>query len=122
MSLKVGVVKKDGGIFVLSSAGSIDTGTYLVLEKEIKSALASSAKVIVFDMKGVDYISSMGWNLLFQAKEEIEKEKGTIAIVNLNPRIEKVFDIIKILPQYYFSTMQEAENYLDKFIGKDKTT
>ena len=98
-------------------SGSIDTETYSLLEEKVNPFL-KQAKAIIFDMKDVSYISSMGLSVIFRIKKNLEDSSGTIAIINLQPQVKKVFEIIKVLPEYYFSTMQEAEKYLDEFLAE----
>ena len=116
MPLKVTVTKKEEGVFVVSPQGSIDTETYPVLEKEINSILEQAKKAVILDLKEVAYVSSMGLSVIFKTKEALENNGGTIAIINLQPQIKKVFEAIKVLPDYYFSTMTDAEKYLDDFL------
>lgn len=117
MSLKVTVVKKQPEVFTVLAAGSIDSETYKDLEKEVKTVLDSSAKAIVFDMAGVTYISSMGLSVIFKTKAAIEAKGGTLAIINLSPRIKEVFEIVKVIPDYIFTNMEEADEYLDAFLS-----
>jgi sigma-B regulation protein RsbU (phosphoserine phosphatase) len=40
---------------------------------------------------------------------------GKVVLLNLQPQIQKVFDIIKALPsQQVFSNMKELDDYLDR--------
>ncbi|MBN2119545.1 MAG: STAS domain-containing protein [Candidatus Omnitrophica bacterium] len=118
MAFKVNVTKKDSRVFIVSAIGSLDSGTYQALEKELESVLVPSTKAIIFDMKGVDYISSMGWHILFKVKVDIEKNAGTIVLTNFQPQIKKIFDIIRVLPEHFFSNMEEADKYINEFLEK----
>ncbi len=115
MGLRIELKEKEEGVFLILPSGSIDTQTYSLLEEKV-NPLLEQAKAIIFDMKEVSYISSMGLSAIFRIKKALEDKSGTIAIINLQPQVKKVFEIIKVLPEYYFSTMQEAEKYLDEFL------
>ena len=65
MALKVGIEKKKDDVYVVSPGGSIDSETYMDLENKLQPVIEASPKVIVFDMKLVEYISSMGIGVIF---------------------------------------------------------
>ena len=120
MALKVSVTARDKSVFVVFVSGSIDTNTYTVLEKELAVLLAKSPKVVVIDMKDVPYISSMGLSTILKSKKDLEKQGGTFLMVNLQPQVKKVFDIIKALPpQIVFTSIEELDSYLAKMQGRD---
>ena len=118
MGLVISVEKKQEGVFSIIPVGSIDSETYGEVDKAVKSVLGSQAKAIIFDFKGLIYITSMGLGTIFRTKAAIEKNGGTLAIINLQPEIKKVFDIVKVIPAYIFESMQEADEYLDTFLSK----
>jgi anti-sigma B factor antagonist len=113
MSLEVSIHRKEEGVFTVSCFGSIDTTTYMILDKEITPILVATTKVIIFNMEGVNYISSMGLGVIFKAKKILEQNKGRLIMANLQPQVRNVFDIIKALPaQAIFTSMEEADAYL----------
>lgn len=95
--------------------GSIDSTTYDILEKRIDTVLAESASIIVINMEDVTYVSSMGLNVILKTRKSVEENGGVFVLINLKPRIKKVFDIVKSLPGLnIFNSMKEADEYLDK--------
>ncbi|MCM8786545.1 MAG: STAS domain-containing protein [Candidatus Omnitrophica bacterium] len=117
MNLNVTVSKKEEGVFILKLIGSLETDTYLELEKVALPLINSSIKAIILDMKDLDYISSLGLSAIFKIKAALEKNKAVLLITNLKPKIHQVFNLIKALPESLFETMQEADEYLDKFLS-----
>ena len=115
MQLDVTVTIKEKGIFVVSPTGPVDSDNYLILEEKVASVLSSQTRALIFDMKGVDYISSSGLGVIFGARKALEKNQGKLYIVNLTPSVKKVFDIVKALPhQNLFASVEELDAYLDK--------
>jgi anti-sigma B factor antagonist len=115
MPLDVTITKKENGVLVVAPDGSIDSDTYLILEKKVDEALNPQTKAIIFDMKNANYISSSGLGVIFATRKTIEKNQGKLYLVNLKPAVKKVFDIVKALPsQSLFETVEELDNYLDK--------
>lgn len=111
--LKVSIVKKSEGVFVISSIGSIDGDTYEILQAKVDSVLNPSPKTLVFDLQGVVYMSSMGLKVLLRTKELVEKAGGSVLLINLQPQISKLFDIIKAIPSHnIFSSVAELDQYL----------
>jgi len=120
MSLKVMVLKKEEGVFVISPIGSVDSDTYLVLEKETEAVLAKHPKVVIFDMRGVNYISSSGLGVVFKTKKALKQDQGKLYLVNLTPPVKKVFDVVNALPeQDVFASVEELDNYLDKIQNEE---
>ncbi len=120
MALKVDIEKRDGGTCVVKLEGRLDTDTYLECQQKIKPLFTASTKVLMFDMSNLSYISSAGVSTIFSAKKSIEANKGTFMMVNLQPQIKKVFEIIKALPdESIFGSIEEADNYLDAMQRKE---
>lgn len=111
--LKVNVTKKSEGVLVVAPSGSIDSETYIILQKKADEFLKTPPRTLVFDMKLVSYISSMGIKVILRTKEIVEKAGGITLITNLQPQIAKVFDIVKAIPaQNIFTSIEELDRYL----------
>ena len=114
MPLTVSIIEKSSGLFVIAPAGSVDASSYAILEKEVDSLLAKPVKAIIFDMTDVSYISSAGVRVILKTKKGLAPHGGTVMLVNLQPKVKKVFDIIHALPpQQVFASIEELDNYLD---------
>ena len=122
MELEITINEKDHEVFVVFPKGEINTQTYQTLEDRLKD-IVPKAKAIVFEMGQVTYISSMGLSALFRVKIGMEEKGGTIALVNMQPPVQLVFDTMKILSPQVFASLQEADDYLDRFLeGVQKGT
>jgi anti-anti-sigma factor len=122
MPLSVTVTKRGEGVFVVSPVGSIDTSTYTELEEKVNPVLTPSTKAVVIDMKGVNYISSMGISVIFKIKKALEKTGGSFSMASLQPQIKKVFEIIKAVPLVnVFSSVDELDAYLNEIQRKVKS-
>jgi anti-anti-sigma factor len=114
MSLTVTSVEKQPGVFVVSPFGSLDTNTHTILEKKIDFLAGDrAARVITLDMGGVEYISSMGVRVVLKARKVLIRRGGMLLMMNLQPQIKRVFEIINALPSLQiFSSIQELDDYL----------
>lgn len=114
MPLKINVVEPRPRFFTVSLDGSLDTETHEQLDTKIEQLVTvGDARIITLDMKGVTYISSMGVRSTFKAKKALAKKNGALLMVNLQPPVKKVFEIIDALPSMQiFSSMAEMDQYL----------
>jgi anti-sigma B factor antagonist len=121
MSLTVSVIERAPGIFTLLPVGAIDSNTYTILEKELDSLLVRNAKVIVFDMEKVDYMSSAGVRIIFKAIKIMKENDGSVLVAHLQPQIKKVLEIIKASSNTgMFKSVEELDIYLDRIQKEEK--
>ena len=114
MRLTVTVIERTPGAFTFQPAGSIDSNTSSLLEAKVDSILDGFTKTIIFDMEGVNYISSAGIRVIFKAQKALKQQDGQFLMTNLQPQVKKVFEIINALPTLkVFSSVQELDRYLD---------
>ena len=114
MPLKVKSTTRGAGVFVISPIGSIDGHTHSVLEEKADEILAQQPDVIIFDMEFADYISSTGIRVLLKTKKALKATDGRMVFMNLQPQIQKVFDILKAIPSLkVFASIDELDTYLD---------
>jgi len=119
MPLTVNLHEKMTGVFTIYPEGSIDTNTYSILEKKVDQVLQSAATAIVFDMQAVEYMSSAGVRVILKAQKILKKKSGKVILMNLQPQIKKVFEIINALPSMQvFTSMDELDRYLDQMQRK----
>ena len=71
--------------------GRLDTITAPELEKTIASDVAETNN-LVFDVKGLEYISSAGLRVLLAAQKKMNKQ-GTMKIKNVCPEVMEVFEL-----------------------------
>jgi anti-sigma B factor antagonist len=119
MSLTVKVDEKAPGVHVVSPIGSLDIMNYTTLQTEIDSLLQKSPQVIILDLKDLDYITSSGVGVIIKTRKIMKKNNGQVLLVNLQPQIAKVLEIIKALPdQRIFKNIEELDRYLDRMQKK----
>ncbi len=113
MSLSINRSIRSPGVIALKIGGSLDANTSSRLEDEINDLLETSPKSLIFDFESLDFISSAGIRVILMAQKELLKRGGSIMMVKLQPQIQKVFDIIKALPNAtIFRNIEELDNYL----------
>jgi len=114
MSLSITVTPKADHAFIVSVAGALDNNTFQEFETTIAAAIAQSNGMMVLDMKELNYLSSAGIRSLLKARDMLKKKGETMTFMNLQPQIQKVFDIIRAIPSMkVFSSIAELDAYLD---------
>lgn len=115
MTLTVTLNEKNTGIFTFSLDGSLDTTTYPMLEEKVDQVLQDSATTIVFDLSSLQYISSAGLRVILKTQKALKKNNSKVILLNLQPQIKKVFEVINALPtMQVFSSTAEMDQYLDQ--------
>ena len=84
-------IKKTEENTVIELVGRLDTRTAPVLDKTISEDI-SDTKNLVFDLKGLEYISSAGLRVLLKAQKQMDKV-GTMKVVNACESVMEVFEI-----------------------------
>jgi anti-sigma B factor antagonist len=113
MPLSVKRSVKSPGILMLSVGGSLDANTSSQLEVEVDDVLEGSARGLIFDFELLEFISSAGLRIVMMAQKGLKKKGSSVMILNMQPQIRKVFEIIKALPsETVFSSVKELDDYL----------
>jgi anti-anti-sigma factor len=104
----------------IALSGRIDTHTYHDLDQRLAPVLANPAlDTLVLDLEGVVYISSAGVRSVFRARKALATRGGKVLVLNPQPQIQKVFDIVKAVPvSDVFRSTAELDAYLDKMQRK----
>ena len=115
MELEVNIIRKENDVVVLTLLGSITGTTCSTLEEKINSVLAGSVRTLVLDMSGIKFMSSMGVGLINKAKIMLAQADAELAMINLQPQIKKVFEIMSLMPTLnVFENVEELDKYLNK--------
>ena len=95
-------VERDFELVTLEITGRLDTTTAPNLEAVVKD-ISEDTKELVFDMSGVEYISSAGIRVLLGAYKKMNSNKGIM-------RIEKASDLVcEVFEMTGLSQMLEQE-------------
>ena len=97
----------------ISLAGSLDTDTAPQLQARVDESIDSSVTALILDMKNLEFLSSAGLGVIFMAMKELKNRQGRIMLINLQPQIQRVFDIIKAMDgMNIFKDREEMDAYL----------
>ena len=98
----------------LRLSGRLDNDTAADLDRELDKVLGSAVKVLVFDLEKLDYTTSAGLRSFLRAQKDMTQRSGKVLFVNVQPPVQKVFDIVKAVDlATVFRNVQELDQYLD---------
>ena len=115
MELKTTVaIDEENSVARVALAGALNTDTAPDFEQRLQQVMDGGHQLTVLDMKELDYISSAGLRVIFKAAKQTKAAGHRLAAANRKPHIDKVFEILKALPDMaVFANDQELDDYLD---------
>lgn len=84
--------KQDGNSLKIELEGRLDTTTAPELDEAVKSSI-DGVTDLVFDMTGLEYISSAGLRVLLSAQKAMGKVNGKMVVKNINDVIQEIFEV-----------------------------
>jgi anti-anti-sigma factor len=104
----------------IALTGRLDTNTAPELDEVLNRVLADGGiSRLVFDLSHLQYLSSAGIRCFIRARKAIEAGGGKVAILNPQPSVRKVLDIVKAIPAGgVFRNIEELDAYLDEMQRK----
>ena len=114
MSLKI-ALDEQSPLFTITLSGRLDSSTAPELDEALNGILANTKIVrLTFDLAQLVYLSSAGIRCFIRARKAIEPLGGKVVIVNPQPAVRKVLDIVKAIPPGgVFESVAELDAYLD---------
>ena len=89
-------VERNFELVTLEITGRLDTTTAPNLESAIND-LPEDTKELIFDMSGVEYISSAGIRVLLGAYKKMNTNQGIMRIEKANDMVREVFEMTGLL-------------------------
>lgn len=121
MSLEIVITPEKNSAKRISIAGSLDSNTAQELQKSVDTEVDNSVAAVILDFKNLDFLSSAGLRVIFKIKKVMDNNDGKFLMVNLQPQIKKVFEIIKALDDInIFKDQAEMDSYLTVMQAKVK--
>jgi len=107
-------IDEENSVARINLDGALNTDTAPDFEQRLQQIVDQAYRLTVLDMKDLDYISSAGLRVIFKAAKQCKAAGHRLAAANRKPHIDKVFEILKALPDMtVFANDQELDEYLD---------
>lgn len=102
--------KVEGTTLIVQFDGEIDHHSAVEIREKIDREIDKNPiRNVVLDFQKVSFMDSSGVAVVIGRFKNLQKIGGKVGIINLNPQIERVFEIsglFKIIPKY--DTLQQA--------------
>jgi len=114
MTLKIRVEETRPQTKTLVLAGRLDHQSVETFDERLEAVLGSTVMVVVFDLTELEYITSAGLRSMFRARKVMSGRGGKCMLVNPQPQVLKVLEIVKV-PELgaVFQSVEELDAYLD---------
>ncbi len=113
MSLEIVITPEANNGKRILIEGSLDSNTSSNLQQSIDANINNSVKTTILDFEKLEFLSSAGLRVIFKVKKRMENNGGKFLMVNLQPQIIKVFEIIKAIDSMsIFKDQAELDAYL----------
>jgi anti-anti-sigma factor len=94
--------------------GRLNNDTVGVLDEALARIVASPARVVVFDLAGLEYISSAGLRSFFRTQKVMAQRNGKAVLLSPKPQVQKVLEIANATDlTASYATSEELDRYLD---------
>jgi anti-anti-sigma factor len=92
--------ERSEGTLVMAPVGRLDSVTSNELEKRLVARIDAGDRRLVFDMAGVEYISSAGLRVLLMAAKRLKDPAGGLVLCGLGPSVRTVLELAGFLPLF----------------------
>lgn len=82
-----------GDIVLVSLQGRLDGNTSASLESAFAKLVEQGKGKFVFNLQGLDYVSSAGLRSLLSAAKMVKVIQGKLALARMNEQVKEVFDM-----------------------------
>ena len=121
MSLEISITPEKNNSKRISISGSLDSNTAPQLQDKVDAEINGSINATILDFSDLDFLSSAGLRVIFKTKKVMDNSGGKFLMVNMQPQIKKVFEIIKALDgMNVFQDQDEMDDYLTAMQNKVK--
>ncbi|HUF37819.1 MAG TPA: STAS domain-containing protein [Anaerolineales bacterium] len=98
---------------VVKMNGRVDTYTSAALQKTLDEIIGAGRYNIVFDMTGVDFLSSKGLHVLTETQIKAKGKGGKLVLVNANEKIRESFEWVGMVD--YFELFDDLTRAVGSF-------
>jgi len=114
VALKVRVTESRPFSRTVYLEGRLNNETVGILDEELARIVKSTATVVVFELGGLEYISSAGLRSIFRVQKAMTARSGKAVLANPRPAVQKVLEIVNAVNlTEVFASVEELDRYLD---------
>lgn len=115
MALKITSTQKNPHTASFTLTGQLNSETVPALDQQVRKSLLDGVGIIILDLASLEMITSAGIGVIMKTQTSLAKRGGELMMLNMQPQIKKVFEIVRLLPTLQvFDDTKEMDNYLIK--------
>lgn len=115
MTLKITAIQTDTRTAQITISGKLDSETSSAFDQQIQKSIMAGARIVILDMAKLEMITSAGVGVVMKTQTTLVNRAGELMMLNMQPQIKKVFEIVRLLPTLtVFESTEEMDNYLIK--------
>ena len=107
-------------VVIISVHGYIDSTTTPELSMIIDRQIVDGKYMLIVNLKGVDYISSIGWGVFISNLKEMREHEGDIILINMSSNVHNIFDLMEL--SSIIKSFDELNKAVEHFLGVGKQT
>ena len=97
MPVTASIEQHPDGSTVVVFTGPITLGSSLSLvDSQVRSLISSGARLIVFDLSGVESVDSAGLGMLIYAYGSLAAKGGKLRLCGVAPRVQSLLELTKM--------------------------
>ena len=105
---KIKVLAQETGI-VLALSGELDLASSPVLEEELENAFSSDSKMVVIDLRDLEFMDSTGLSVLVQAHQQAQDAGRQLCLVKGRPQVQRLLTLTRVAERMWvIDTPEEA--------------
>ncbi|MHA6205586.1 STAS domain-containing protein [Dyella soli] len=116
MTLNLSTESESPQRITLKLHGRLDAQTFGEFDHAVLDVLprVRDGGTVVLDLSALEYISSAGLRSIARIRKSMRARGGHTLLLNPQPQVRKVFDIVKAVPvAEVFANVEELDSYLD---------
>ena len=114
MALTVRVTQDRSFSRTIHLNGRLDHDSVAVLDSELDKVGDHTVEVLIYDLAGLEYISSAGLRSIFGTRKGGAEQFRRLVLMNAQPQVQKVLDVIKAVDlAAVFGSVEQLDRYLD---------
>ena len=113
--LRIEATPPQNGVQRIAVEGSLDTRSHADLDRVVDPLLEDEeVRSVVLDLGNLNYINTAGIRSLFRMRRALAAHRRRVLLVNPQPQVQKVLDVVKSVPlSEVFTSVAEADAYFD---------
>ena len=101
--------RKEGKVIVIELEGRLDVHLSLEIEQAVNDIIDKGEKYLLFDLKGVQYLSSSGLRIFIAAMRKLKSIDGALKLANMSDSVKKIFKVVELIDLFeIYESVEEA--------------